>query len=69
VDAAAFHSLMALYGARYLLVFPGADPIFAPEQNLIPFLRSLAAGDSPPWLSPAIRDPSVAIYECAGCIR
>jgi len=69
VDQAAFHSLMALYGSRYLLVFPGADAILAPEQNAIPFLRSLAAGDSPQWLSPAIRAPNVAVYECAGCVR
>ena len=69
VDEAAFHSLMALYGARYLLVFPGADAILAPEQNAIPFLRSLAAGDSPKWLDPAVRTPNVAVYECSGCVR
>lgn len=69
VDEAALHSLMALYGARYLLVFPGADPILAPEQNSIPFLRNLAARDSPQWLSPAVRTPNVAVYECTGCVR
>jgi 4-amino-4-deoxy-L-arabinose transferase-like glycosyltransferase len=69
VDEAAFHSLMALYGARYLLVFPGADAVLAPEQNAIPFLRNLAAGESPKWLAPAVRTSGVAVYECAGCAR
>jgi hypothetical protein len=69
VDEAAFHSLMTLYGARYLLVFPGADPLSVPEQILIPLLRNLVAGDSPQWLAPAVRTPNVAVYECAGCVR
>jgi len=69
VDDTAFHSLMALYGARYLLVFPGADAVLAPEQNAIPFLRNLAAGGSPQWLAQAVRTFNVAVYECAGCAR
>jgi hypothetical protein len=69
VDETALHSLMALYGARYLLLFPGADPLSVPEQILIPFVRNLVAGDSPQWLTPAVRTPNVAVYECAGCVR
>lgn len=68
-DENAFHSLLTQYGARYLLVFPGADPLVEPEQTLIPFVRNLAAGDAPQWLAPAARTPHAIVYLCAGCVR
>jgi hypothetical protein len=64
-DAAAFHSLMSQFGARYLLLFPGSKAV--PEQDDTPFLNSLAAGSAPPWLTLANKTRDVAVYECTDC--
>jgi len=69
VDEQGYRTLMTQYRARYLLLFPGLPPTAVPEQDEVPFLRGLAADDAraPNWLRPAMRDSTVAIYECAAC--
>jgi hypothetical protein len=66
-DEAAFHSMMDQFGARYLLLFPGSKIV--PEQDDIPFLRSLAKGSSPAWLALAARAHDAALYECVSCVK
>jgi len=68
-DQDGFHSLMAQHGARYLLVFPDLASPFLTSQDGIPFLRDLASGDSPSWLSLAARARNVAVYECRSCAQ
>jgi len=66
-DSASFHALMHAYGARYLVVRPGAAPGEAPEQEAIPFLRDLAAGRAPSWLTLAVRGANIAVFDCPAC--
>jgi len=68
-DEPGYHTLMSQSHTRYLLLFPGLSPDQAPEQESTPFLRDLAYGGVPPpqWLSLAIRNSAVAIYECPSC--
>jgi hypothetical protein len=63
--ASAFHALMAQFGARYLLLFPGSKAV--PEQDDTPFLDALAAGSAPPWLTLAARTSDAEVYECTDC--
>jgi hypothetical protein len=69
LDEAGFRTLMGRFHARYLVLFPGLQPEFVPEQEKIPFLHNLAEGRAlpPEWLAPAARNSEVAIYECAIC--
>jgi len=67
IDEAGFHALMAQYGARYMVLFPGSNLV--QEQDDIPFLRSLAAGSVPPWLDLAAKTRDVALYECPSCVK
>lgn len=55
-------SVMQSFGARYVLVFPGAGKLRAPEQYASPFLRALTEGHPPAWLSIAARTPGVILY-------
>ena len=64
-DDAGFHALMAQFGARYVLLFPGST--LTPEQDEIPFLHALAAGSYPPWLSVAAKTRDATLYECGDC--
>ncbi len=66
-DETSFHELMAQFGARYVLLFPGSKTI--EEQDDIPFLQALAQGTYPSWLTPAARSKDTVLYECAGCIK
>jgi Dolichyl-phosphate-mannose-protein mannosyltransferase len=68
-DPETFRSLMTRFGATYLLVFPSSSSPYLDSQNDIPFLKNLAAGDAPEWLSLAARAPNVAVFECASCAR
>ncbi len=54
--------VMQSFGARYFLVFPGADNVRAPEQEASPFLHALAEGEPPAWLTVAARTPGVILY-------
>jgi hypothetical protein len=65
-DEAAFRSLLTQWHARYLVLFPGEQ---IAEQEEIPFLKTLAAGTAPDWLTLAARAPQVAIYECGTCSK
>ncbi len=66
-EAAGYRELMRHYGSRYIVVFPNAPAERVPEQDASMFLRDLAAGASPPWLSLAARTADAAVYECADC--
>jgi hypothetical protein len=65
-DEVGFHAVMDQFRARYLLVFPGSKVV--QEQDDIPFLRSLAAGSPPGWLSLAAKARDAELYECASCV-
>lgn len=65
----AMRSLMTRFGAAYLLVFPGSAPQYLDSQTENPFLRRLAAGSAPEWLTLAARSRSVAIYKCSSCVK
>lgn len=67
-DEAAFEMLMRVHHVRYLVVMPGASKADVPEQAAIPFLRNLAGGIVPPWLSLAARTPHLVVFECRACI-
>jgi hypothetical protein len=60
---------MGRFQAQYLVLFPGLQREYVPEQEEIPFLHDLASGKIPPpeWLAPAVRNFQVAIYECGIC--
>jgi uncharacterized membrane protein (UPF0136 family) len=66
-DEQGFRSLMLQFGSRYLLLFPNAPAERVPEQNSYGFLRSLAAGETSPWLKLAAHTRDAAVYECADC--
>jgi hypothetical protein len=66
-DDAAFHTLMRDYHARFLVVAAATSRIAVPEQEAIPFLRGLSAGNAPAWLMPAARTTDLAVFECPGC--
>jgi hypothetical protein len=65
-DETRFHALMSQYHARYILVFPGSNLV---QERDIPFLRSLAAGSSPAWLTLATKTRDVTLYECSTCVE
>ena len=67
IDEAGFHAVMDQFQARYLLIFPGSKVV--EEQDAIPFLRSLAGGSSPAWLSLAAKAHDAELYECASCVK
>jgi hypothetical protein len=66
-DEEGFRTLMRQTRSRYLLVFPGAPPDRIPEQASYGFLRSLAAGETPPWLTLAAQTRDAVVYECPDC--
>jgi len=66
-NEAAFRALMRGFHARFLVVIANTSKFKAPEQEAIPFLRDLAAGKRPAWLTPASRTPDLAVFECSGC--
>ena len=54
---------MAVFRARYLLVFPGANRDDAPSEYESSFLLSLLHRQSPAWLQIAESSPEVIVYE------
>ncbi len=68
-DEADVKSVMRSFGAQYLLVFPGAGKVRAPEQQAVPFLLALTEGHNPSWLSVAARTPGAILYRCAACVK
>ncbi len=67
-DEAEIESLMKQFHARYLVVYPGWSANIVPEQHAIPFLRNLASGMAPPWLTFAARTRNVAVFRCDSCL-
>jgi hypothetical protein len=67
IDEAAFQVLMHEFHARFLVVMADTSKFKAPEQEAIPFLRSVAAGKVPTWLAPASHTPDLAVFECLSC--
>ena len=61
-DESDVKSVMQSFKAQYLLVFPGAGKMRAPEQQASPFLHELVEGHSPAWLAVAARTPGVILY-------
>jgi len=66
-DEVAIKSLMKQFHARYLVIYPDWSANIVPEQEAIPFLRSLASGMVPPWLRCAARTRNVAVFRCDSC--
>jgi hypothetical protein len=66
-NEAGFKALMQARHVRFLMVMPGASASDTPEQEETPFLRDLAAGIVPPWLTPGARTLNLAVFECAAC--
>jgi hypothetical protein len=53
---------MEIFGASFLIVYPGAAPRFAPEQRESAFLAALLRGEGPCWLSLVAENPNVKIF-------
>lgn len=68
-DEADFRSVMQSFRAQYVLVFPGAGKVRAPEQQASPFLQALTAGNPPDWLIQAARSPGAILYRRADSFR
>lgn len=61
-DEPEVRALMRQYGANYLIVYPGIDPMIEPVQQESPFLEALAGGWHPQWLQPMTSNNSVVIF-------
>jgi len=69
LDEGGFHSLMVQFRSRYLLLLPGAPSERIPDENSYTFLKSIASGTVPPWLTLAAHTRDAAVYECLDCLR
>ena len=61
-DEPEVRALMKRYGANYLIVYPGIDPMIEPVQQESSFLEALAGGWHPQWLQPVTSNNSVVIF-------
>lgn len=68
-DEQGFRQLMRQSRTKYILVLPGAPPDRILDQTSYAFLQSVASGDAPSWLKPAVRTHDAAVYECMDCAR
>ncbi len=66
-DENAFRSTMVKFRARFMVVYPDRPEESVPEQEAIPFLKGLASGRVPDWLTLVTRTHNIAVFECASC--